>query len=146
MRKKTRGRVKDSLTHPGLPPLVGVGLLDVPQSGPGLQRIRLELGACKIHINEGVIYEEGLNYPRIKLPQRKTIFCKNLCKLQTVQTPFISISKFSSQLLPPAPCWPIRRAGAVQVWCVLVCNHAMNECVALFALRNLYMLLIRTSS
>ena len=74
LRKKTRGRVKDSLTHPGLPPLVGVGLLDVPQSGPGLQRIRLELGACKIHVNEVVIYEERLIYPhlttssKIKLP------------------------------------------------------------------------------
>ena len=66
MRKKTRGRVKDSLTHPGLPPLVGVGLLDVPQSGPGLQRIRLELGACKIHINEVVIYEEKVIYPHLR--------------------------------------------------------------------------------
>ena len=42
-----------------------MGLLDVPQSRPGLQRIRLELGACKIHINEVVIYEEGLNYPHL---------------------------------------------------------------------------------
>ena len=63
LRKKTRGK-GNGLTHPGLPPVVGVGLLDVPQSGPGLQRIRLELRACKIHINK-VVIEEKLIYPHL---------------------------------------------------------------------------------
>ena len=44
------------LTHPRLPPVVGMDFLDVPLSRAPL-RIRLELRACKTNINK-IIYDE----------------------------------------------------------------------------------------
>ena len=102
LRKKTRGRVKGSHTHPGLPPLVGVGLLDVPQSGPGLQRIRLELGACKIHINE---VKEKVIHPhltsKIKLPYRKIIFCKIYANYKQYKP---RLNQYLNSALNSCPC------------------------------------------